>query len=452
MTISNEVFSRNYGCRPGHNFRDEIDLPGWEEQSVWGYDTAMDSFFAQLYLNGNTSETPEIYLSGFHTIYPWPGAIALEIMERLNQKPLTVVRALGIADPHPTLRPHGEIEQRLNELVGTGSPSRYDAGLIRALAWVHGSAARTPGSLRRWANGIERPTSTQGDAEHHIVTGRVYRGQDRYLYSGADEALWWALGRDSHRVPPSPAPNSITVTSPQHNTSDRVWLDVPFDEKNDAKALGARWDEPDERWYAPPGAPPALIVRWPAQPDVPDLLPGEDRSLGSGLFVDLIPSTCWFTNVRYCVIPLDWERLRRMITRRAGKRCEVCGQTKDRSAGRRLEAHERWAYDDQTSVQTLRRLICLCTPCHTVTHFGLTTIKGKAQEAYEHLRAVTGMTDPQAQAHIADAFALWERRSARTWTLDLSMLTSAGVTLASPPQASDRARIAGQTLRDLHNR
>lgn len=38
------------------------------------------------------------------------------------------------------------------------------------------------------------------------------------------------------------------------------------------------------------------LARWAALPDIPDLLPGEDRSFGSGLFVDLVPSSCWFTN------------------------------------------------------------------------------------------------------------------------------------------------------------
>jgi hypothetical protein len=43
-------------------------------------------------------------------------------------------------------------------------------------------------------------------------------------------------------------------------------------------------------------------------------------------------------------------------------------------------------------VQTLRRLICLCNQCHTVTHFGLAQIRGLADEALAHLRTVTGMT------------------------------------------------------------
>jgi hypothetical protein len=235
----------------------------------------------------------------------------------------------------------------------------------------------------------------------------------------------------------------------RHEDPGRVWLDVPFAEKDHAKSLGARWDPAIRRWYEPAPAMNGL-ARWAALPGIPDLLPGEDRSLGSGLFVDLVPSSCWFTNVRSSVIPKDWERLRRMITNRAGERCEACGQTADPPTGTRLEAHERWIYSGPTGVQTLRRLICLCNQCHTVTHFGLAQIRGLADEALVHLRTVTGMTDQQARAHIDDAFAQWQARSTRTWTLDLSMLTTAGVTLTPPSASADRVHIAVQTLRNVH--
>src|ERR1700704_5060428 len=103
----------------------------------------------------------------------------------------------------------------------------------------------------------------------------------------------------------------------------RIWLDVPYVEKDLAKAGGAKWDPSAKRWYAP-RVEMAGLSRWVALPDIPEILPGEDRSLGHGLFVDLVPDTCWFTNVRYCVEPKDWERLRRMVTRRAGMQCEIC--------------------------------------------------------------------------------------------------------------------------------
>jgi hypothetical protein len=222
---------------------------------------------------------------------------------------------------------------------------------------------------------------------------------------------------------------------------DRIWLDVPFEEKDEAKEAGARWAPDAKRWFAPhPGM--KRLERWFALPDVPDLLPGEDRSLGSGLFVDLVPSTCWFTNVRSCVSPKDWERLRRMIQRRAGMRCEICGATEDKQTRRWLEAHERWVFDPVQGVQRLARLICLCTDCHTVTHFGFAQVRGLEDAAYVHLMSVTGMDYSQAQLHVRDAFALWSVRSERTWKLDLSMLTDAGVTVQRPPQAKERPAAA----------
>jgi hypothetical protein len=64
----------------------------------------------------------------------------------------------------------------------------------------------------------------------------------------------------------------------------------------------ARWDQAARRWYDPrPTATGAVrpgLAGWAARPEVPDLLPGEDRDFGSRLFVDMVPDSCWFTNVR----------------------------------------------------------------------------------------------------------------------------------------------------------
>ncbi|NYH79220.1 hypothetical protein FHR84_002554 [Actinopolyspora biskrensis] len=226
---------------------------------------------------------------------------------------------------------------------------------------------------------------------------------------------------------------------------ERIWLDVPFAEKDAAKAAGARWDPAEKRWYAPREGMEALRP-WTALPEVPELLPGEDRTFGAGLFVDLVPTTCWFTNVRSCTAPRDWERLRRMITRRAGWRCEICGAAQDAKSRRRLEAHERWHYDEAERVQALRRLICLCDGCHTVTHFGLAQVRGVEEEARRQLCAVTGMSEAAAEEHVAAAFELWSRRSRIEWSLDLSMLTDAGITLRTPPEAGRRPDVAARTL------
>ena len=87
--------------------------------------------------------------------------------------------------------------------------------------------------------------------------------------------------------------------------AERIWLDVPFEQKDAAKAAGARWDPAARSWYAPRPGMTGLAAWAP----MPGLLPGEDRGFGTGLFVDLVPRSCWFSNVRSCD-RIDWERLR----------------------------------------------------------------------------------------------------------------------------------------------
>lgn len=43
-------------------------------------------------------------------------------------------------------------------------------------------------------------------------------------------------------------------------------IEVPFAEKDDAKALGARWDPAARSWYVPAGRDPALFARWIPRP------------------------------------------------------------------------------------------------------------------------------------------------------------------------------------------
>jgi uncharacterized protein DUF5710 len=210
---------------------------------------------------------------------------------------------------------------------------------------------------------------------------------------------------------------------------ERLWLDVPYAAKDLAKSSGARWDVEARRWYAPRGELLADLAQW--APSIPESLPGEDRTFGQGLFVDLVPSTCWFTNVRSCVDPGQWDALRSMVYRRAGQRCEICGAPRgqDRDC---LEAHERWEYDERSSAQTLRRLVALCWSCHRTTHYGFAEVSGTADEAMAHLRAINQWTRAEARAHIEAAYELWARRSAHPWHLDLSILTDAGIRVREP--------------------
>ncbi|WP_027156702.1 strawberry notch-like NTP hydrolase domain-containing protein [Methylobacter luteus] len=44
--------------------------------------------------------------------------------------------------------------------------------------------------------------------------------------------------------------------------SERQYINVPYREKGEAKALGARWDRQEQAWYIPPGVETAPFAKW----------------------------------------------------------------------------------------------------------------------------------------------------------------------------------------------
>lgn len=157
-------------------------------------------------------------------------------------------------------------------------------------------------------------------------------------------------------------------------------------------------------------------------------LKGEDRTFGGDdLFVDLIPSTSWFSNARSCIRARDWDILRKEVYKRVNNKCECCQY--DPSGKGSLEAHERWHYNNRTGVQKLMRLIALCKMCHTATHIALADMRGVGDMARAHLMRVTGMDKSDMEDHCERASGIWSDRSNKEWTLDLSIITDSGFRL-----------------------
>jgi 5-methylcytosine-specific restriction endonuclease McrA len=137
------------------------------------------------------------------------------------------------------------------------------------------------------------------------------------------------------------------------------------------------------------------------------------------LTIELVPKTCWYTNVRSNVSKAEWERLKRLVSTRAGHVCEICG---GRGGKWPVECHEVFAYDDERHVQKLVRLIALCPACHEVKHIGLSSARGKSAAARAHLSQVNQWSKEDAELYIEACFEIWYRRSCHEWELDLSYL------------------------------
>lgn len=139
------------------------------------------------------------------------------------------------------------------------------------------------------------------------------------------------------------------------------------------------------------------------------------------LSIELVPSTCWYSNVRSNVRPETWDRLQRETFQAAGYVCEVCGGTGDTHP---VEAHEIWTYDDHRLIQSLDRLISLCPRCHEVKHFGLAIESGHSKRALAWLASVNGITTAQALAYVERAFQIHNIRSRFEWRLNIDLLSS----------------------------
>ena len=154
----------------------------------------------------------------------------------------------------------------------------------------------------------------------------------------------------------------------------------------------------------------------------------QEFALETRLTIELVPQTCWFSNVRSEIRPADWDRLRKTTAAHAGNRCQICG---GRGPKWPVECHEIWEYDDGRHLQTLSGLQALCPACHEVKHIGFANVRGRGRIAALHLAKVNGWTVPEAERYVAGQFAVWERRSRFPWTLDLSWLEQCGVAVAN---------------------
>lgn len=137
------------------------------------------------------------------------------------------------------------------------------------------------------------------------------------------------------------------------------------------------------------------------------------------LTVELVPRTCWYSNVRSEVSPADWERCKRFVAERSGNRCEICGERGPRWP---VECHEIWEYEEHGYIQRLAGLIALCPQCHQVKHIGLAEVRGNFVPAIQHLAYVNQWDEEETYAHLASAYATWEERSQHQWDLDISYL------------------------------
>jgi len=199
-----------------------------------------------------------------------------------------------------------------------------------------------------------------------------------------------------------------------------IYLNIPFSDKKIAKEYGAKWDKDCKKWFCE-DEENELCKLYDKYKEIKII--GEDRTFGSNnLYIDMIPKTSYFKNVRSIFTDTDWNLIRHHIYERTNYRCECCGIKRFKF----LEAHERWIFDFETKSQKLIRIIALCRMCHYATHYGHSKKTKEIKKIHEHLKKVKKINDEELKNHINEAYKIWDERNKINWNIDISIITNSG--------------------------
>ncbi len=132
------------------------------------------------------------------------------------------------------------------------------------------------------------------------------------------------------------------------------------------------------------------------------------------LQIELVPRPLWRKSLKSTLGRSEWDRIRRIVYRRQGYKCGICGATGT------LYCHEQWEYDDDNCTQTLTGFIAVCDDCNNCIHMGRAqSVLSKADfnSVLEHYAKVNGCSKEDTSKDIAEASAKWrERSSINEWT------------------------------------
>ena len=129
-----------------------------------------------------------------------------------------------------------------------------------------------------------------------------------------------------------------------------------------------------------------------------------------------IPKSMHYVNLRSELSKEEWNFIKKLVYKRANYRCEICGQIGPKWP---VEAHEIWKYDEKNGIMKLDKIMALCPDCHLSHHLGFAQIKGKYEQAINHLKEINNFTEKELEIYLDKLWKDWERRNKINWKLDI---------------------------------
>lgn len=141
------------------------------------------------------------------------------------------------------------------------------------------------------------------------------------------------------------------------------------------------------------------------------------------LTCELVPKTCFYSNVRSVLPSSVWDKLRKESYAKANFKCEICkGSGLDQGYRHALECHEIWDYTTD-GTQMLKGLISLCPRCHQAKHIGRAIAMGYKGKIFKHIATVNKWDLNLVEAYVGACFQEHKERSKIKWKLNIGILT-----------------------------
>jgi putative DNA primase/helicase len=102
----------------------------------------------------------------------------------------------------------------------------------------------------------------QGDGRRYLAVPYAEKDQAKALGAKWDPNAksWYDPGPDINAQLNKwlKDPSTPTIVAPVIKVAERKYLNVPYANKDEAKSLGAKWDTQAKLWYDPVGSNPSL--------------------------------------------------------------------------------------------------------------------------------------------------------------------------------------------------
>lgn len=143
--------------------------------------------------------------------------------------------------------------------------------------------------------------------------------------------------------------------------------------------------------------------------------------------LELVPSTCFYQNLRNELKIREWNKLKKYFFNLHNNRCVICNNIGKKH---NVELHEVWDYDeDEINNIRIQKLIgfqSLCPSCHKVKHLGCTSLYCSNLNYYinwfDKINNINNIN--KSKVIIEHFFIEHNERSKHDWGFDITLLTS----------------------------